>query len=114
VALLLIKWNPLIKVVLQWKLADFRKFGLNKMQLFLPAVQISELTFHLEISITCCAVASYTLIYRKQDLKSRIDHQQRTWMYVRKLSFLVPRQRQWLTFMNGFSGLTGRFRIKSQ
>jgi hypothetical protein len=36
------------------------------------------------------------------------------WIYVRKLSFLVPRQRQWRTFMDGFSGLTGHFRIKSE
>jgi hypothetical protein len=62
VVLLLIKWNPLIKVVIQWKLTNRHKFGMNKIQLFLPAVQICELTVHLEISITCCAVAAYAII----------------------------------------------------
>jgi hypothetical protein len=77
VILLLIKWNPLIRVVLQWKLTEPRKFGLNKIQLFLPAVQICELTVHLEISITCYAVAAYALILKttfKEQARSAVTH----------------------------------------
>jgi hypothetical protein len=71
------KLEPFNLGVLQWKRRDPRKFGLNEILLSAPAVQICELTVHVEISIIRYAVSAYVFTKKtvfKEQASSAATH----------------------------------------